>query len=173
MNIKTKIKEYFFENPTAKLRLRNIERELNLPFPSVVRYCKELKDENILKVVEISDVKFYTATRQEDYLLYKKLYNIRKLHETGLIDYLKKKLSNPPIILFGSYSKGEDLEDSDIDIYIETPSTKKIPLDMFAKQLKREIQITQHKSITEISNPKLANNIVNGITLNSFVEVFK
>ena len=173
MNIKTKIMEYFFDNPTARLRLRNIERELSLPFPSVVRYCKELKEENILTVVEISGVKFYTSTRQEEFLLHKKLYNIRRLHETGLIDYLKKKLSNPPIILFGSYSKGEDLENSDIDIYIETPSTKKIPLDMFAKQLKREIQIIQHKSIKDISNPRLANNIVNGITINSFVEVFK
>ncbi len=173
MKIKTKIKEYFFDNPTARLRLRNIERELSLPFPSVVRYCKELKEENILKIVEISGIRFYTATRQEEFLLQKKLYNIKRLHESGLIEHIKKELSNPPIILFGSYSRGEDVEDSDIDIYIETPSTKKISLDRFAQELKREIQIIRHKSIKEISNPRLANNVVNGIILNGFVEVFR
>ncbi len=173
MKIKTKIKEYFFDNPTARLRLRNIERELSLPFPSVVRYCKELKEENILKTVEISGIRFYTATREDEFLLQKKLYNIRRLHDSGLIGYIREELSNPPIILFGSYSRGEDVENSDIDIYIETPSTKKISLDRFTQELKREIQIMRHKSIKEISNPKLANNVVNGITLNSFVEVFR
>jgi len=48
-NIKEKIKEYFFMNPTAKLRVRQMERELKLPLPSVIRYCRELEKEGILR----------------------------------------------------------------------------------------------------------------------------
>lgn len=172
-NIKQKIKEYFFINPTDKLRVREIERKLKLPLPSVIRYCKELEQEGILATNKIGRVKFYMASRSETYLLEKKLYNIKQLYTSGLIAYLKIELSNPAVVLFGSYAKGEDVENSDIDLYIETPSKKQVDLEKFKKLLKRNIQIFQHKNIKEITNPHLANNVINGITLNSYVEVFK
>ena len=173
-NIKEIIKEYYFINPTTKLRVRQIERLLKLPLPSVIRYCRELEKEGFLKRVKISGVVFYTADRtNKRFILEKKLFNIKQLYESGIIDYLKKELSNPVIIVFGSYFRGEDTESSDIDLYIETKSNKKIELKMFEKRLKREIQIFRHKNIREISNPYLANNIINGYTLNGFIEVFK
>ncbi|MBS3111910.1 nucleotidyltransferase domain-containing protein [Candidatus Woesearchaeota archaeon] len=171
--IKQTIKEYFFINPTAKLRVREIERTLKLPLPSVIRYCKELEQENILTINKAGNVNFYTASRSETYFLEKKLFNIKQVYESGLINYLKIELSNPAIVLFGSFAKGEDTENSDIDLYIETPSKKQLNLEKFKKFLKREIQIFQYKSLNEISNPHLANNIINGITLNNYIEVFK
>ncbi|MBI2109604.1 hypothetical protein HYT58_00325, partial [Candidatus Woesearchaeota archaeon] len=48
-NIKEKIKESFFINPTVKLRVRQIERKLEIPLPSAIRYIKELEKEGILK----------------------------------------------------------------------------------------------------------------------------
>jgi predicted nucleotidyltransferase len=172
-DIKLQIKEYFFQNPTAKLRVREIERTLNLPLPSIIRYCKELKKEGILTIHQIGRIIFYTADRiNPSYLLEKKLYNIKSLYASGLIDFLKLEFSNPTIILFGSYSKGEDIEESDIDLYIETPFKKEISFKKFEKKLKRNIQIFQHKNIKEIKNPHLANNIINGIVLNGYIEVF-
>jgi len=172
-DIKRTIKEYFFINPTAKLRVREIERTLKLPLPSVIRYCRELEKEGILAINKTGNVTFYTASRSETYFLEKKFYNIKQLYESGLINYLKIELSNPVIILFGSYAKGEDTEESDIDLYVETPSHKKVNPEKFKKTLKREIQLFQHKNIQEISNSHLANNIINGIILNSYIEVFK
>lgn len=172
-DIKRTMKEYFFMYPTAKLRVREMERTLKLPLPSVIRYCKELETEDILATIKIGSVTFYTASRSEAYILEKKLYNIKQLYELGLINYLKIELSNPIIILFGSYAKGEDTEESDIDLYVETPSKKQTNLEKFKKILKRDIQLFQHKNIKDISNPHLANNIINGITLNSYIEVFK
>ena len=69
-NIKEKVKEYFFINPSAKLRVREIERELKLPLPSVIRYCKELEKEEILKKVKIRNVLFYTADRSSKEFLF-------------------------------------------------------------------------------------------------------
>ncbi len=173
-NIKKIIKEYFFVNPSAKFRVREIERTLNLPLPSVIRYCKELKNEGILTTIKTGKVVFYTSDRaNNNFLLEKKLYNLKSLYICGLVNFLRFELSNPVIILFGSYARGEDIENSDIDLYIETPSKKNVNTKKFEEFLKRDIQIFIHKNIREIKNKNLANNIVNGIMLNGFIEVFK
>lgn len=173
-NIKDKIKEYFFVNPSVKMRVREIEKALKLPLPSVIRYCKELKEEGILTTISIGKSLFYTGDRENrGFLLQKRLYNIKSLYDSGLIDFLKNELSNPVIILFGSYEKGEDTENSDIDLYIETPSKKIASLTEFERKLKRKMQLFSHKNIAEIKNPNLANNIINGIVLNNFIEVFR
>jgi len=172
-NIKEKIKEYFFLYPSSKLRVRQIERTLNLSLPSVIRYCKELEREGILRSVNVGGVRFYTASRNEKFFIEKRIFNIKKVFESGLINYLKINLHNPNIILFGSYSRGEDLEDGDIDLYIETRSTKKINLKVYEKKLRRKIHVFIYKNIEEVKNKNLANNIINGIVLNGFVEVFK
>lgn len=173
-NIKEKIKEYYFVNPNAKMRVREIERTLNLPLPSVIRYCRELQKEGILVTVKIGNVIFYTADKTNSkFILEKKLYNLKSLYLSGLVDFIRKELSNPAIVVFGSYSKGEDDENSDIDLYIETPSKKELNLKDFEKKLNRAIQIFRHKNIQEIKNQGLSNNIINGITLNNYIEVFK
>ncbi|MBS3099089.1 nucleotidyltransferase domain-containing protein [Candidatus Pacearchaeota archaeon] len=173
-NIKQTIIEYFFINPTAKLRVREMERILRLPLPSIIRYCGELEKEKILSTVKTGSVIFYTANRaSEEYLLEKKLFNIKRMYKSGTVEYIRRELSNPTIVLFGSYAKGEDTEESDIDLYLETPSKKEANFEKFEKILKRKIQIFRHKNLKDIQNPHLANNIINGVLLNGFVEVFK
>ncbi len=173
-HIKEIIKENFFLNPTQRLRVREIERLLKLPLPSVIRYCKELEKEDILQTIKIGNVVFYTANRSEKkFLLEKKIFNIKSLYSSGLVDFLISELSNPSIVIFGSYARAEDIEKSDIDIYIETPSKKEISLEKFEKALKKEIQLFRHKNIHEIKNLHLANNIINGVVINGFIEVFE
>ena len=172
--IKDEIKNYFFVNPTAKLRVRQIERELKLPLPSVIRYTKELEKEEILKKENIGGIVLFSANRSSiNFLIEKKMFNIKQIYCSGLIDNFVKEYFNPTIVLFGSFSKGEDLDDSDIDLYIETPSKKDINLNRFEKILKRKIQIFKYNHIRQITNVHLANNIINGIVLNGFLEVLK
>ena len=172
-NIKQVIKEYFFVNPNSKLRVRQIEKALNLPLPSVIRYCKELKNESIMKTIKTSGVVFYTSDRaNENFILEKKIYNIKQLYVSGVVGYLKEELHNPAIVVFGSYAKGEDTEESDIDLYIETISKKDINLKNFEKNLQRKIQVFKFTSLKGV-NHHLANNIINGIVLNGFVEAFR
>ena len=87
---------------------------------------------------------------------------------------MKEKYFNPVIILFGSYSRGEDTEESDIDLYIETPSKiKDACLGPFENKLKRNIQIFNYNNMNNIRGPELKNNIINGIKLNGELEIFK
>lgn len=172
-SIKEQLTEYFFIYPTVKLRVRQIEREVNIPLPSVIRYTQELKNESILKSTEIANIVVYSADRTSaHFLMKKKVYNLQCLYNSGLINFLKEELSNPLIIVFGSYSRGEDVEASDIDLYIEYPSEKKLHIEKYEKYMQRKIQILFYKNIHAIKNKELANNIINGIVLNGYLEVF-
>ncbi len=172
-NIKKIIENHFYLNPSLKMRVREIERKLKIPLPSTIRYCKELKNEEILEKEKIGNVDFYISNKgNEKYLLKKKFYNLEQLYSVGLVEYIKRKLSNPGIIVFGSYSKGEDIESSDIDLYLETPSLKKINLEKFENILKRKIQLFRYRNLKKIKNENLTNNIINGFVLNGFIEVF-
>ena len=173
MNTKQKIQDYFLLHPTAKLRVRQIERKVKVALPSAIRYAKELEKEGILHRTIIGGVTFYTANfGEEAYLLEKKLFNLRQLHSSGLLHHLIINYDNPTIVLFGSYAKGEDTEESDIDLYIETPHEEIKGLEPFEEKLQREIQMFIHKNINEIGNKELIVSILNGVTLNGFVEVF-
>ncbi len=169
-SIKDKVKEYFFINPSARLRVRHIEKTVKIPLPSAIKYSDELEKEGILKSSIVSGVKLYTADRSsEAFLLEKKLFNIKGLYTSGLVKHLIEEHQNPTVVVFGSYAKGEDIETSDIDLYIE--STKKINLDKFESILKRKIQVFAYKNIKSIENKQLSNSIINGIVLNGFLEV--
>lgn len=173
-SIKERIKEYFFLNPLKKLRIRHIEKEVKVPLPSAIRYVKELENEGILKKDSIAGITLYSSDRtSQAFLLEKRLANIKRLYDSGLVDYLRKEYSNPTVILFGSYFKGEDVEKSDIDLYIETPIKETIALKEFEKKLGKDIEVFKHRKISEISNKGLINNILNGLVLNGFIEVFK
>ncbi len=173
-SIKQKINEYFFVHPTAKLRVRHIEREVKVALPSAIRYAKELEDEKILKSVVVAGVKVYTGDRaSREFLVRKKLFNVYSLFSSGLVNFLIREYSNPTIVVFGSYSKGEDVEGSDIDFYIETAkNVSGRNVEQFEKKLMRKLQFFQYRKISDVENKELANNIVNGIALNGFVEVF-
>lgn len=172
-NIKQRMKEYFLQNPTVKIRVRQLERELRLPLPSVIRYLKELETEQLIKNEIFGGIKLYSADRtSKNFILEKKLYNLRMLYFSGLVEYLIDKCDNPTIAVFGSYAIGEDVEKSDVDIYIES-SKKVLNLKIFETKLNRKIQIFCYKTLNSMENKELANNIVNGITLNGFLEVYK
>lgn len=171
MEIKNIIREFFLKYPTKKIHLRELSRELDISLPMIIRYTKELEKENIITSEKISNIYRYQADKSSsEFLFQKKIFNLKELHNSKLIEFLKIELSDPAIILFGSYSRGEDIEKSDIDIYVET--SENIPkLDQFENILDKKIQIFKYENIKKMKNKDLANNIINGITLNGYIEV--
>lgn len=170
MITKSILKSFFLTHPSAKKRVRELERELNLSLPSVIRYVEELCSEDIIQKEQVSNITIFTANASAPvYIQEKILHNIKTIFESGIIEYIRMELSNPTIILFGSYLKGIDTESSDIDIFIS--STKKIDLKKFEQKLQKKVQIFGYIKLTDIKNTDLANNILNGYVLNGYVEV--
>jgi predicted nucleotidyltransferase len=114
---------------------------------------------------------YYGSTQNTLFRERKKQYNIQHLRESGLIDFLEKSLCPKCIVLFGSYQKGEDVETSDIDLYLECDKTE-ISVEMYQKRLKRRIQLHFNKDFTQLPR-ELKNNIVNGTIMRGFLEAYK
>lgn len=169
---KLRLQEYFFRHPTASLRVREIERETGLPLPSITRYLGELVVEGVLQKKTLGTTQFYAANRADaSYTRKKLLNNLDALFEAKLLEHLVEHYHNAAIRLFGSYNRGEDTEGSDIDLYIQTPLPP-IDLKLFEKRLGKTIHLITAADVRTIENKELANNILNGMPLHGYIEVF-
>lgn len=172
----SRIAEVFFNEPTKSHYLIEISKKSKLAHTSTKKNLEILNKKNIIieNIEKKGKRKFpiYTANLNSyEYKKYKKLYNISIIYSSDLIEFLKDKLMPKAIILFGSYSRGEDIETSDIDLFIESKN-KEINLIKFEKELKRKIQLHFKENINEFGK-ELKNNIINGHILYGYLEVFK
>jgi hypothetical protein len=82
------------------------------------------------------------ASKSEKFFILKRAYNNLSLFGSGLINYLKDAYEEPEaIVVFGSYSRGKDISQSDIDIVVATKKEAQLDLNEFEKHLKRKISL--------------------------------
>ena len=111
--------------------------------------------------------KSYKADINEDFKKIKMAFNIIKLQESGVLDYLHEKTLPKAIVLYGSYAKGTDRPESDIDLYLDSPE-KKLELAQFEKKLGRKI----HLLFKGKMSPEFKNNLINGLVLKGHLRLF-
>ena len=171
-----KILKLFFEDPTPKgigFQLREISRKAKLAPTSVKRYLNELEKEKLIikKKHRIHNYPIYYANRENEYFRFlKKIDIIQCIKESGLLDYLENVCMPDVIILFGSASKGEDIKDSDIDLFLLCKE-KKLDLEKYEKKFKRKINIFFEGNFIKLSK-ELKNNVINGVILKGYLKVF-
>jgi len=155
------------------LNQRNIAKFLNVSPPAVMKALPRLEKENLITVNKDKDSKRlsveYNRFNPQGTQL-KRLENLRQIYESGLYDFLEKEFLGGTIILFGSYSRGEDLFNSDVDIAIIGRKRKEISLEKFSKALEREINLNFYFSFKEIHND-LKESILGGIVLSGGIEL--
>jgi len=171
-----KILKIFFEDPLTEgigFHLREISRRSAIAPPSVKEYLKELEKSGLIIKVKHRLHKYpvYYANRDNEYFKFlKKLDTMMMIRECGLLDYLYNKSMADAIVLFGSASIGEDLKDSDLDIFLLSGPVK-LELEKYEKKLSRKINPFFSKSLNKLSK-ELKNNIINGIILKGYLKVF-
>lgn len=168
--------EVFFVKPTKSHYLMDISRNIGIAHTSVKNNLLRLVKAGLIdeKVERRGGRKFpiYVAKKEEKtFRLQKKAYNLSAILESGLIEYLEEKLTPKAIVLFGSYRRGEDVESSDIDIFVECRE-EPVNLVKFEKELGRKIELHFKDDFTTFSQ-ELKNNIINGIVLSGFLEGYK
>lgn len=164
----------FFLEPTKEHNLINISRKAKLAHTSVKKHLQTLlKERIIIERKEIRNTRTFPIYKANvegnNYLLYKKISNIEQIHKSKMIEKLVNIFQPKNIILYGSYSRGEDIESSDIDIFVDTRIKNEIKLDKYERALHRRIDLKINKF--ENLSKELQNNILNGVTLHGFVEV--
>ncbi len=170
-NKQEKIMKIFFNSPSQRFHVRELSRLTKISVSTVSRVIKELLKKYLLVIRRKTPILELEANlNSKKFISNKKEFNIHQIKEVGLLDFIIEKYNEPEaIILFGSYSKGEDFEKSDIDILVVTSKKINSDLEKYEKLLKRKIHFIE-MNIKEIK-PELLNNIINGIILYGYLKL--
>ena len=152
---------------------REIALTLKVSPTAVANSLKKLEKEKLIELKKNKNTRpsEISLNLHNNKLLYvKRVENFRSIYESGLAEFLFDKFPGATIILFGSYSFGEDSSISDIDIAIVGSASIKIDLASFERKLNKKIIIQCFDSFDKISK-NLKESILNGIILKGSVRL--
>lgn len=176
---KMKILENFIEEPEREFHIRELANIMKLSPTTITYYLDEFNRQSILKKEKSRNLVLFKAnTDSEKFLDSKISHNLSRLKNCKIIDLIDKEFNHPEsVIVFGSYARGEDFENSDIDIAIITPIKKISDFSKFESRLKRKVNIhllsRERVERMKKENKELLNNIINGRIIKGYLELFK
>ncbi len=152
--------EIFFKEPTSIHFIREIGKRIQLAQTSVRNHIKDLKKNKLIMTKIAKPFNGLVANRDnEQFLFYKQAYNFYSLWE--LRNVIIKSMHPKTIIVFGSYSRGEDVEESDIDMLVITKVKKEIKTKNLENMMSRKINIIYKDSLEKLEEP-IKNSVLNG-----------
>ncbi len=163
---------FFLVHPTRIIHLRSLARTLVLSPAGISKALPPLLKQHLLEVEKPSDTNLtlLKAKREQLFISLKRSFNLHQLSKSGLLPHVIEKYGNPQaIILFGSYSRGEDTEQSDIDIAIITKRHLSLNISLYEKKLSRKIKILELSK--EHIEKEFWQTLANGIVLYGYLEL--
>ncbi|MFH1786241.1 MAG: nucleotidyltransferase domain-containing protein [archaeon] len=168
-----KLLKPFFNNPTGKFHIRELSRLTGLSLPAVSSILKKLESEKILKSERGKAVlNYYPDFDGGEFFPLKRFFNLYMLQRSGLVSEIVRKYNEPEaVVLFGSYSRGEDTIKSDVDLAIVTKRSIEFSAKKFEGILGRKINI--HDVDLSKSNPEFLNDLANGVVLSGYLRALR
>ena len=124
---KSKVIEVLFKYPEKEFSLSDLAREAGVAKANIGRMLEEFQEIGLISIEKLSKI-WRIRSNQTNwiYVRSKIAYNLNFVYKSGLVEFLVDYFKNPKaIVLFGSYRKGEDMSNSDVDIAIESGEAKK------------------------------------------------
>lgn len=142
-----KVLSHFFENPFEDFYLRELARLLKISPMTVKRALEVLVLDGLITREEKKNQILYRANMDNLTFRYAKIsYNLSYLESYNVVEYLLNQ--NPgisSIVLYGSFAKGENDKNSDLDLLvISTP--KEVESKTISKRLNIEVNIMDFTS---------------------------
>jgi len=171
-----KIHAWFFAFPKSEFSLNDLSKALNISKTTANITVSQLVKDGFLNVSNIGKLWRIKANQDHRWFETRKIpFNLRVIYECGIIEWIEKNIQNAKaIILFGSYRKGDDIAESDLDIAVEVSGNKNLEICSvniqelgYRKNVKANIHLFSRNRI----NLNLFANIANGIVLSGFFEV--
>ena len=159
-----KILRELFNKPSYKFHIRELARITKLNPNTIINIAKKLEKQRLVKnepKKHLTEISLNFENKETTWK--KRVFNLSQIYSSGVIEFLVKKYSPVSISLIGSYSRGEDIEKSDIDIVLITGKKEIADLSEFDKILGKRIHLLTAKT-SDISD-EFFNNLINGIVL--------
>ena len=155
--------EVFFEEPTKIHFIREISKRISLAPTSVRKHIQTLLKEGMIIKKKGAPFDGFVAYRSSDsFLFYKRAYNLASLLKLKL--FLQEHMGPREVRIFGSYPRGEDIEESDIDIILLSKHRKKAEYQNIEERLSRKLHVQIISSYDELEEP-LRSNVFKGWVL--------
>src|SRR3989344_7415018 len=142
------------------LNLRGIARSLKKSPTAVSNALQDIEKEDLIKVKRAKNINLLSIEFNRDNqnaINMKRIENLKMIYESGLAKFLQDSFPGTTIIIFGSYSRGDDVwinaseeYKSDVDIAIIGTKGKLVRLTEFDKKLERKVVINFYSSFKEI-----------------------
>ena len=116
-----KVAEVLFLFPEKEFSLSDLAKEAGVAKANMGKILDELYKIEFIKIIKLSKIWRIKANQtSQNFIKNKIIYNLNSLYQSGLIEFVNEYYNNPKaVILFGSFRKGDDISDSDVDIAIE------------------------------------------------------
>lgn len=175
---RNRVMEVLFKYPEKEFSLSDLAREAGIAKANIGNILNEFLELELINIEKLSKIWRIKANQTNWFFIRGKIiYNLNLIYNRGLIEFLVDYFKNPKaIILFGSFRRGEDMSNSDIDIAIESEDGDYKVIGLrelaeFENNIERKIQI--HLFNRKNIDINVFNNIANGIVLWGFLEVKK
>lgn len=154
----------------SPINQRQLSLELNVSQPAIKKALPVLRELDFVNIKKDQRLAISLNTKNHKVMQLKRVDNLKHLYESGLAEYLEKEFAGATIIVFGSFSRGEDTIHSDIDIAVIGRKEKELQLDHYEHQFERTININFYESFQKI-HKHLKENLANGIILTGGFEL--
>ncbi len=180
----------FFISLYTEFSLTEIAELSQVSKATASKIVRNLAEEELVILINLGIVwRIKANVGNKSFIREKLIFNLTTLYRSGIIEFIEQLYNHPKaIVLFGSFRKGDDVLDSDIDFAVEVDNQKEIKpvylldLPTISKEDRKwieDIQNTLKRKITIVpfnrnkTDLNLFNNIANGIVLSGFLEVKK
>ena len=172
-NLQQGIIRLLFVKAGGSMNQRQIANFLEVTQPAVIKALPGLEKSGLITVQQDKLTRRWSVEfnrNNHEVMQLKRIDNLKQIYESGLADFLERELAGGTIILFGSYSRGEDVIHSDIDIAVIGRKDKLIDVTLYENILERKINLNFYNNFKNI-NKHLRENLCNGILLSGGVEL--
>ena len=171
--LQEQVLRFLFVNVGKNFNQRSIAKNLDVSPTAISNSLSFLEKEDLIfvkKDKESQTLEIGLNLDNPEVFYLKRVENLRMLYLSQLPLKLMQDFPGTTIVLFGSYSLGEDRYNSDIDIAIIGVKEKNLDLRGFEKIFFKKIVVQFYPNFREI-HKNLKESILNGIVLKGSVEI--
>ena len=171
--LQNEILRLLFVNIGSPMNGHEIAQYLDVSQPAISKALPLLEKSSLVSVKKDPRSKRLLITlngENNEVIWLKRVDNLKQIYESGLVQFLNDNLPGTTVIMFGSYSNGEDTVQSDIDLAFIGIKYKDLDFKKFESILKRKININSYESFKKIDK-HILNNMLNGILLKGAVQI--